>query len=189
MTNIKTIAYDLDFLKNKFQFSDEDMTKVPQNPFTYLRQAFKDTALRASQYKMLYKVIYTKKLLKTCRLVETDTCERCNEQVEDFKPLLWDCRYSANIWKEVEKQITERYEINIELKYHSIIMGVRQADYKNHEAINTITMAIKKRICYKDRLTCHDAKNIKNIIENRIKTEKYIEKKNGKTISKWDTRR
>ena len=44
MTNIKTIAYDLDFLKNKFQFSDEDMTKVPQNPFTYLRQLYKDTA-------------------------------------------------------------------------------------------------------------------------------------------------
>ena len=64
MTNINTIAYDLDFLKNKFQFSDEDMTKVPQNPFTYLRQVFKDTAFRASQYKMLYKLIYTKKTTK-----------------------------------------------------------------------------------------------------------------------------
>ena len=98
--------------------------------------------------------------------METDTCERCNDQVEDFKHLLWDCRYSRNIWKEVEKQITERYEINIELKYHNIIMGVNQADYKNHEAINTIIMAIKKRICYKDRLTCYDTNTIKNIIEN-----------------------
>ena len=120
ITNIKTITYDLDFLKNKFQFSDEDMTKVPQNPFTYLRQVFKDTAFRTSQYKMLYKLIYTKKLLKICRLVDTDTCERCNEQVEDFKHLLWDCRYSVNIWKEVEKQITERYGVTIKLKYHFV---------------------------------------------------------------------
>ena len=34
-------------------------------------------------------------------------------------------------------------------------MGVNQ-DFKNHEAINTIIIAIKKRICYKDRLTCQD---------------------------------
>jgi hypothetical protein len=45
MTNISTTAYDLELLKN-FQFSEEDMTKVPQSPFTYLRQVFKDTAVR-----------------------------------------------------------------------------------------------------------------------------------------------
>jgi hypothetical protein len=64
ITNINTITYYLDFLKNKFQFSDKDMTKVPQNPFTYLRQVFKDTALRTTQYKMLYKLIYTKNCLR-----------------------------------------------------------------------------------------------------------------------------
>jgi hypothetical protein len=41
-------------------------------------------------------------------------------------------------------------------------------------------------MCYKDRLACYDTNTIKNIIENLIKTEKYMEKKNGKTISKWD---
>jgi hypothetical protein len=93
-------------------------------------------------------------------LVETDTCKRCNEQMVDFKHLLWG---SANIWKEVEKQTTERYEINIKLKYHNIIMGVSQTDFKNCEAINTIIMAIKKIICYKDRLTCHDTNTIKTL--------------------------
>jgi hypothetical protein len=44
-------------------------------------------------------------------------------------------------------------------------------------------MTIKKKICYKDRLACYDTNTIKNIIENRIKTEKYMEKKNGKTKS------
>ena len=65
-------------------------------------------------------------------------------------------------------------------------MGVRQEDYKNHEAINTIIMAVKKRICYKDRLKCYDTNTINNIIDSRIRVEKYLEKKNGKTTSKWD---
>jgi hypothetical protein len=36
------------------------MTEVPQNPFTYIRQTFEDTAIRASQYEILFKIIYTK---------------------------------------------------------------------------------------------------------------------------------
>jgi hypothetical protein len=56
-------------------------------------------------------------------------------------------------------------------------MGVSQTHNKNHEATNTIIMTIKKRIRYKDRLTCHDKNTIKNIIENRIKAEPYIEQK------------
>ena len=41
-----------------FDFSDEDMPNVPQNPFKYLKETFKDTAFRASQYKMLHKLIF-----------------------------------------------------------------------------------------------------------------------------------
>ena len=33
-------------------------------------------------------------------------------------------------------------------------------NHKNHEAINTIIMAVKKRICYKDRLKTHDTATI-----------------------------
>jgi hypothetical protein len=156
------------------------MANVPQNPFTYPREVFKDSALRVPQYKMLFKLIYTKKLQKTCSLVETITCERYNEQAEDFKQLLRECRFPANIWKEVEKQIPEIFEINIELKHHNILMGDRQTVFKTNETISTIIMTIKKRICYKDRLTGYDTNTIKNVIENRIKTEKYIEKIMGK---------
>ena len=42
------------------------------------------------------------------------------------------------------------------MAYHTVIIGIKQEDYKNHEAINTIIMAVKKRICYKDRLKCYD---------------------------------
>ena len=65
-------------------------------------------------------------------------------------------------------------------------MGVNPDHHRNHEAINTIIMAVKKRICYMDRLKSHDPNTIKNIIEGRMKVEKYIEKKTGKTNSKWD---
>ena len=50
-------------IQEKFGFFDEDMQSVPQDPFIYLREIFKDTAFRASQFKMFHKLIYTKKLL------------------------------------------------------------------------------------------------------------------------------
>ena len=35
-----------------------DETEVPENPFSYMRKAFKDTSFRASQYKMIYNLMY-----------------------------------------------------------------------------------------------------------------------------------
>ena len=133
----------MEHVRKKFNFSEVDLQSVPQKPFTYLREIFKDTAFRTSQFKMLNKLIYARKLLKICELVETDICERCNTQIEDFKHLLWDCSYSKNIWKEVETQIRARYNVNISLTYHNVILGYNQELYKNHAAINTIIMAIK----------------------------------------------
>ena len=65
-------------------------------------------------------------------------------------------------------------------------MGVNPDEHKNHAAINTIIMTIKKRICYMERLKSHDPNTIKSLIESRIRVEKYTEKKSGKTRSKWD---
>ena len=65
-------------------------------------------------------------------------------------------------------------------------MGVNPEVNKNHAAINTIIMTIKKRICYMERLKSHDPNTIRSLIESRIRVEKYAEKKSGKTISKWD---
>jgi zinc-binding in reverse transcriptase len=140
LTNVSTVGNDLEYLRNKFGFSENDMTEVPQNPFTYLRKVFKDTTFRMAQYKMLYKLTYTLKRLKQCRIVDSDICERCDEEVEDTKHLLWECSSSRNIWKEVERYIRNNFNIAIELKYHNIIMGVNPAMYKNHELVEILSL-------------------------------------------------
>ena len=103
-----TTSHDREYIREKFDFTEEDMQSVSQNQFTYLRNTFKDIAFRASQYKMIHKLIYTKKLLQICDLVDTNICDRCNTEIEDFKHLIWECEHSASIWKETEKQIRER---------------------------------------------------------------------------------
>jgi hypothetical protein len=65
-------------------------------------------------------------------------------------------------------------------------MGVNPQVHKNHAAINTLIMTIKKRICYMERLKSHDPNTIKSLIESRIRVEKYAEKMSGKITSKWD---
>ena len=62
--------------------------------------------------------------------------------------------------------------------YHNVIMGFKQETYTNHEAINTIIMAVKKIICYKAGLKCCNPNTISNIIEGRIRVEKYLQTKN-----------
>ena len=60
LIQVNILSHDLLCLQEKFGFSDEDMQSVPQESFKYLREIFKDTAFRASQFKMLHKLIYTK---------------------------------------------------------------------------------------------------------------------------------
>ena len=44
------------------------------------------------------------------------------------------------------KQIWERFNINLELKNHTILLGVSKDNNKNHETLNTMILAIKKII-------------------------------------------
>ena len=74
----------------------------------------------------------------------------------------------------MQNQIKIRYKVTIKLTYHNVLMGCKQEIYNNHAAINTIIMAVKKRICYKERLKCHNPSTISGIIEGRIRIEKYL---------------
>ena len=58
------IIQDLEHVRIKFNFSEADMQSVPQNPFTHLREIFKDTAFRTSQFKMPNKLIFARKVVK-----------------------------------------------------------------------------------------------------------------------------
>ena len=73
------------------------------------------------------------------------------------------------IWKEIENQIRVRYKVIVKITYHNVIMGFKEELYKNHAAINTIIMADKRRMCYKERLKCYNPSTISGIIEGRIK--------------------
>ena len=51
----------------------------------------------------------------------------------------------------------------IDILYHNFIMEMFPMNNQNHEAINTIIMAIKKIKCYKDWLMTYDPGTIKSI--------------------------
>ena len=42
--NENAINQDFEHIREKFNFLEEDRQSVPQNPFIYLRETFKDTA-------------------------------------------------------------------------------------------------------------------------------------------------
>ena len=47
-------------------------------------------------------------------------------------------------------------------------MGFNPENCKNHAAVDTIIMAVRKRICYKERLKTYDPATIKSILEGRM---------------------
>ena len=59
--------------------------------------------------------------------------------------MLWSYKFSLEIWKETERQISERFRTNIEIKYHNVFIGFNPENCKNHVAINTIIMTVEKR--------------------------------------------
>ena len=59
-------------------------------------------------------------------------------------------------------------------RYPNVIMGMNPTNYKNHEAINAIIMAVKKRIYYKDSLKTHDPATITSNIDHRRWSKKDI---------------
>ena len=65
-------------------------------------------------------------------------------------------------------------------------MGVDPKDHQRHEAINSIIVTIRKRICHLERLKSCDPVLIAHLIESRINVEKYLEKKHGVTTRRWD---
>ena len=55
-------------------------------------------------------------------------------------------------------------------------MGFNPENCKNHAAINTIIMAVKKRICYRERLKTHDRATIRSIIGGKMNVERKEER-------------
>ena len=52
--------------------------------------------------------------------------------------------------------------------------------------IDTAFRASQYKMLNKDRLKCCNPSTINAIIEGRIRTEKYLEKKNGNKTNKWE---
>ena len=51
-------------------------------------------------------------LLHICRLGDTNLCERCINEIEDFKHMLWNCRFSKSN-RDGHKKIIKNFQINI----------------------------------------------------------------------------
>ena len=63
--------------------------------------------------------------------------------------MLWNCRFSVEIWKETENHLNERFKTNIEIKYHTIIMRFNPTNYKIMKQLTQSSWQLRKEYAIK----------------------------------------
>ena len=85
----------------------ENHVLLPDNedfwPSVYLipHNLIKDVNQKIFQYKILHRLTATNRKLKICGIKQTDTCDRCKEEIETITHLFCDCSGNNNIWKDI----------------------------------------------------------------------------------------
>jgi hypothetical protein len=79
-----------------------------------------DSVLRNFQYKFLFRIIPTNKLLLKQKLACSNLCDFCSRNVESIEHLFWECSHVQEFWKNV-KDYLKQNNINEDINYLNIV--------------------------------------------------------------------
>ena len=145
-----------------------------------------DVDLRWFQYKVMHRILFTNVLLFKLKLVEDDLCSFCHMHTETLIHFFCDCKFSINIWSELEKWILTNTGYKINFTKENILFGFQGA---NNKAMNCLTFIVKRTL-YNNKLQNKVPyfPQVKISLINYYKKEKYIAETNclyGNFQKKW----
>ena len=125
----------------KLQNSWEEIFDVPipwHMVYELIRKTTPDSKLHIFQYKLLYKILATKRMLYIWRIHSSQLCRFCCEEAESLDHLFWYCPYVAHFWSQVQEWL-KNWNICLELTLQIAILG----DLKSHsQSINNIIIIL-----------------------------------------------
>ena len=146
-----------------------------------------ESKLRAFQYKILTRILPTKKFLHLCNIVNDNNCYFCGRQVETLEHIFWRCDKIQGIFMHL-KPLLATY-INMEIfRETNFLLGI--SGVENEKLINHLFMIIKRYIyvtkCLEKEL---NFTALLNYIRFHFLLEKNLSdvKRNGKNVfnGKW----
>ena len=121
------------------QFSEEEWSQL----FKISYKATLECRLQSIQYLMLHRAIVTNDSLYKWRIIEYNSCEMCNREVETIEHLYWECEQINRLWLDLW-QILQRNVEGHNLCKRDILLGVKLE--KNENLINHVIIIVKRYI-------------------------------------------
>ena len=154
-------------------------------PFTCTIEA----KLRSFQYKILQRILPTKKFLKLCNITNDDLCSYCHKEVETIEHLFWRCHCVKIFWNQIASSLLPYIDLSFALNESCILLGT--ICESNKHLINHVILLCKRYIYINkfvsDKLSISA---VLNIIRNVYEIEKNIVIRKAlnsqKLDHKWD---
>lgn len=151
--------------------SKEDWLGLNKLPF----QCTRNTKFYAFQYKIIHRILGTRKSLKQYNIQDDDKCHRCPNDCETIAHLLTECPPVQYFWNELKNWVNTY--MNMEMDARSIIFG-----NNNVGAVeNLITLVAKYYIflcSLRQQRPC--LAGAQQLIRAEYTTERYIAKNNAR---------
>ena len=149
-----------------------------------------DTRLRAFQYKLLNRIIFTNVKLFAFKMVDSPMCNFCDVEEESLEHLLFTCKVTDLFWKEVLSWLIRNVKEGFELSLSDVLFG--KFDIQNDFlVVNHILLEAKFFIyCCKLRKTIPLIDVFKVKLRATHDLEHFIAKENGnllKHLAKWES--
>jgi len=91
--------------------------------FTLARKITRESKLQVFQYKLLHRVIVTKKSLFRYKISNTENCPDCANEIETIEHMLFDCPKAAQLWQKVQQAFESVEKITLEPSIENFILG------------------------------------------------------------------
>jgi exonuclease III len=116
-SNVKVEPYKIN---SKFEL--DNAVLMEHNPFLLARSALHAPRDRFYRYRILHGDIFCNQRAFKFKMVESQACQFCHEQIETIKHVLWECQRASEVWSYL-KVLTKDYVGEDYLSYNTVVLG------------------------------------------------------------------
>jgi exonuclease III len=158
--------------------------------FKQIKKTTNDTFLRWFQYRLLYRILPTQRLLCMQKIVNVATCTFCGRQEETLDHLFWDCIVTQGFWNEFTEWLHKNFHHceNLVLSKRLVIFGCSPNVYTDY--VFDLILLIAK-YCIFSAKTKNKKPHIQvfiNAIKQRYLIERRISIVNNNSLLKFKTK-
>ena len=188
----KTLHSDKRFQINCIRKWNDDLNveyndRIWKNIFLIPFRATMETKLKEFQFKVIHRIIATKKFLYKIKLVDDDKCFFCRTNTEDLLHLFFSCEHVQKLWTQLKQWLHSLNIQGTDWSKKDIVLGIIGENSIINHLIMITKYFIYRASISKTQLTLN---NLISCIKLYYRVEKQISKKHNNTNKfekKWSS--